>query len=191
MTTDTIAARPVVPLDAVDKRGPMPAAPIVYNEDSSIAWERMWGIYCVLASAGGPPHRGTRLEAQLDADLNSEGYRTAVAEIVRGIRLVSGLSAQAAETGWIAVECGQASKARWLCEQIVQENVASFHRGTRLFVPVGEHFTLRGEIKNVITVVAKTTHYWTEHLCADAKSTLLWEEALKDFGVRIRRWLSR
>lgn len=159
MTIDTLSTQPTPFSRAVDKRAPMSAAPMIYNDDQSVAWEQMWDSFCVLASAGGPPHRGTLLAVPTDVDANSAGYRTAVAEITRGIRLVSGLAAQAAEPGWIAVECGQASKSRWLSEQIVQENVASFYRGSQLFVPVGEHFTLKGEIKNVITVVAKTTHY--------------------------------
>jgi len=31
-------------------------------------------------------------------------------------------------------------------------------------VPVGEWQDVKKEIKNVITVVAKTTHYWADHL---------------------------
>ena len=58
-------------------------------------------------------------------------------------------------------------------------------------MPVGEDFTLKGEIKNVITVVAKTTHYWMEHLDAAVKTSLAWEEKLKTFTGRIRRWLRR
>jgi sirohydrochlorin cobaltochelatase len=164
---------------------------MVYNDDQSVAWEQMWDSFCELASAGGPPHRGTYLAAPTGVDPSSPGYRMAVAEIVRGIRLVSGLAAQAAEPGWIAVECGQVSKARWLSEQIVQENVAAFYRGSQLFVPVGEHFTLKGEIKNVITVIAKTTHYWQEHLAADTKNILAWEERVKSLGAHVRRWLGR
>jgi sirohydrochlorin cobaltochelatase len=33
-----------------------------------------------------------------------------------------------------------------------------------LFLPAAPSFTLDKEIKNVVTVVAKTHHYWTEHL---------------------------
>ena len=147
MTLDTILAPPAGSKSPVDSRAPMAAAPLVYNDDQTVAWERMWDTFCGLASAGGPPHRGTRLEAQTDADPTGEGYRTAVAEIIRGIGLVSGLAAHPAETGWIAVECNEPGKARWLSEQIGQENVVAFSRGTQLFVPVGEDFTLHGEIK--------------------------------------------
>jgi sirohydrochlorin cobaltochelatase len=166
----------------------MVSAPLVYNGDQSVAWDRMWDSFCVLASAGGPPHRGVFLHAQTNADPHSPGYQAAVAEIIRGIKLVSGLSAQAAETGWIAVTCEGAVQARWLSEQINQENVAARARGAQLLVPVGEDFTLKGEIKNVVTVVAKTTHYWVEHLSPDVKRSLAWEAALEHLIARLRRW---
>lgn len=176
---------------ANDKRASMASAPLVYNPDQSVAWDQMWDTFCVLASVGGPPHRGDMLRAQVDADPNSEGYQWAANEIIRGIALVSGLPAQTAQTGWIAIECGEASKAHWLSDQIVQENVESYYAVTQLFVPVGDDFTLKGEIKNVITVVAKATHYWTEHLDVAVKTSLVWEEKLKTLTGRIRRWLRR
>jgi sirohydrochlorin cobaltochelatase len=175
----------------LDPRAPMASAPMVYNDDQSVAWERMWDSFCVLASAGGPPHRATMLHPDTTANPASTGYRTAVTEIVRGIHLVSGLTATAAETGWIAIECGQPAKARWLSEQIVQENVASFQRGSHFYVPVGERFMLKGEIKNVITAVAKTTHYWNEHLAAETKSALAWEARFETARRRIQNWLRR
>lgn len=191
MTVDTLP-RPLTTVQPpVDKRAPMASAPIVYNDDQTVAWDQMWDTFCVLASAGGPPHRATRLEPQPESDPMSEGYRTAVAEIIRGIRLVSGLDAQPVQTGWLSVDCGQASKARWLSEQIVQENVASFCQGTCFFVPVGERFTLKGEIKNVITAVAKTTHYWSDHLAAETKTALAWEARLAAIGDWVGRWFKR
>ncbi len=108
---------------------------------------------------------------------------------MRGIRLVSGLKAQAVQTGWVAVEAGDAGKARWLAEQIKRENVASYSEGSRFFVPVGEYFTVKSEIKNVITVVAKTTHYWIDHVPAAMKSSLAWEERLAMLGRRIKQVL--
>jgi sirohydrochlorin cobaltochelatase len=35
-----------------------------------------------------------------------------------------------------------------------------------LYLPAGCGFTLDGEIKNVVTAVAKTHHYWIEHQAA-------------------------
>jgi sirohydrochlorin cobaltochelatase len=181
-----------IPSERTDKRAPMAAAPIVYNEDQSVAWERMWDSFCVLASVGGPPHRASKLMPQVDADVNSPGYRVAVEEISRGIRLVSGLKAQpAAEPGWLAVACDTPNKARWLSDQINQENVQARYAGNMLYVPVGEHFTLKGEIKNVITAVAKTTHYWEEHLASQIKAALAWEERFKGVASQVKSWLGR
>lgn len=174
-----------------DKRAPMAAAPLVYNGDQSVAWDQMWDSFCVLASAGGPPHRATLLQAQIDGDPTSAGYQFAVDEIVRGIALVSGLTATAAAPGWIGVDCGQASQARWLSDQIRQENVDAYCEGTRFFVPVGDNFTLEGEIKNVITAVAKTTHYWGEHLAQEVKTSLAWEEKMHALVQRLQGWLRR
>ena len=181
-----------VPSEQTDKRAPMAAAPIVYNEDQSVAWERMWDSFCVLASAGGPPHRSTQLMPQVDADINSPGYRIAIEEISRGIRLVSGLKAQsAAEPGWLAVTCDSSNQARWLSDQINLENVQARYVGNIFYVPVGEYFTLKGEIKNVITAVAKTTHYWEEHLASQIKAALVWEERFKAVTSQLKSWLGR
>ena len=38
-----------------------------------------------------------------------------------------------------------------------------------VFVPAGPDFALEHEIKNVVTVVAKTVHYWTEHRTAQER----------------------
>jgi sirohydrochlorin cobaltochelatase len=165
----------------------MAAAPMVYNDDGSVAWERMWTTFCELASAGGPPHRGELLRSPRHANVESAAYRRVVAEITRGIRLVSELDAAASEPGWIAVECTSASQACWLSEQINQENVESRWAGKRLFVPAGEHFTVKGEVKNVITAVAKTTHYWDEHVGKEVKQALAFEAALHTAAAWIRR----
>lgn len=188
MTLDTLPNL-LVKQPETDKRAPMASAPIVYNADDSVAWEQMWDSFCVLASAGGPPHRATLLKSQPDADPASEGYRFATEEIIRGIVLVSGLSAVPAQIGWIAIDCGKASKARWLSEQIRQENVDAYAEGSRLFVPVGENFTLKGEIKNVITAVAKTTHYWSDHLATELKTSLEWEERGRALLRRVTRFI--
>lgn len=178
-------------IPARDPRAPMPAAPMVYNDDGSVAWDQMWDSFCVLASAGGPPHRGQMLQAPAEVDASGDAYRRAVDEIIRGTRLVSGLEAVPAEPGWIAVACGSAAQAAWLSDQICQENVASYARGMRFFVPVDGSFLLKGEIKNVITVVAKTTHYWDAHLAAGMKRYLAWETATSHAWQRLRRWFGR
>ncbi len=99
-------------VSAEDKRAPMAAAPIKYAADGSVDWGNMWDSFCVLAREGGPPHRGQMLVAQQDADVLSDTYRFTVSEICRGIFEVSGLQAEAAQPGWIAVRCRSAGMAQ-------------------------------------------------------------------------------
>jgi hypothetical protein len=170
---------------------PMPAAPMRYNTDGSVDWGNMWDNFCVLASAGGPPHRATLLTPEAGANPNSEGYAFAQCEIVRGIFLVSGLRATPARAGWIAVECPSEGMAAWVAEQGMQENVMLQQHGNAFWVPCGEHWTLKGEIKNVITVVAKTTHYYADHLHADAKTMFAFEESLARVGAWVQKRLRK
>jgi sirohydrochlorin cobaltochelatase len=147
---------------------PMAAAPLRFAADGTVSWNDMWDSFCALPQVGGPPHRGADafLAAGEGDDTTSVGYRFAVAEIGRGIAAVSGLETTAAVPGWLAVRCDSVRMAGWLAEAIGRENVAARAAGRHLLVPVGEDFRLPGEIKSVITVVAKTTHYWREHLAA-------------------------
>jgi sirohydrochlorin cobaltochelatase len=93
-----------------------------------------------------------------------------LAEIERGIRLVTGRPVVRSTTpGWIGMVCESEAMALWLLRAIVVENISARREGTTLFLPAGPDFRLEREIKSVITVVAKTTHYWTEH--AQALST--------------------
>ncbi len=165
---------------------PMAAAPIKYRDDGEVDWGNMWDTFCVLAQAGGPPHRDELLQAQPNADPKSEAYQSAVKEIVRGIYEVSGLLAAPAAPGWIAVACPSAGMALWVRDAILNENVEARAEGKNLLVPVGAHFSLKGEVKSVITVVAKTTHYWAEHVPPDLKNTLEFETRLTD----LKQWLS-
>jgi sirohydrochlorin cobaltochelatase len=178
-----------MPENVTDKRAPMASAPLKYLADGSVDWGNMWDSFCVLAQEGGPPHRGTMLYAQEDADTQSEGYRLAVDEIIRGIYAVSGLKAAPAGPGWIAVGCPSATMARWLAEAIEQENVQARWSGVLLLLPVGDYYSLKGEIKNVITAVAKTTHYWQEHLPQEVKSTLALQERIEWLKTHLKGWL--
>jgi len=174
-----------------DKRAPMAAAPFRYTPEGAVAWGEMWETFCALAQEGGPPHRGTLLQAPEQEDPDSPAYRAATAEIARGIREVSGLTAAAGDPGWLAVRCDSPTMARWLREAIAAELVAARCDGPTLFVPVGAAYTLQGEIKNVVTVVAKTTHYWHDHLPAEVKQTLAAQERLAALTSRVRGWLRR
>jgi sirohydrochlorin cobaltochelatase len=172
---------------AEDPRAPMPAGPIVYREDGKIDWGNMWDSFCMLALDGGPPHRGELLTAPLSPDVNRENYHFAVTEIARGIWETSGLTAVPHSPGWLAITCHSPAQARWLAEAITEENVDARHEGKALFVPVGDEFRLKGEIKNVITAVAKTSHYWDAHLAAEVKQTLAWQTRLEGWFGWMRR----
>jgi len=51
----------------------------------------------------------------------------------------------------------------WLMRGIVVEDALARREGSILYLPAGPDFTLAGEIKNVVTAVAKAHHYWLEH----------------------------
>ena len=55
---------------------------------------------------------------------------------------------------------------------IVMENVAARRRGAILELPAAPHFRLEKEIKNVITVIAKTCHYWVGHIPHDQQQAI-------------------
>src|SRR5205085_2077291 len=101
-----------------------------------------------------------------------EKYNAVTEEIVRGVTLVTGLSASAAEPGWVQVACRSRGMAGWLVRAIVMENVVARHDSQTLYFPADPDFRLEKEIKNVITVVAKANHYWTNHMSADRQSAM-------------------
>ena len=79
--------------------------------------------------------------------------------------MVTGLRAYPSPTpGWVSVTCLGDAMAGWLVRAIVMENVAARHAGAVLELPAAPHFRLEKEIKNVITVIAKTCHYWMGHM---------------------------
>lgn len=158
---------------AVVSAAPMGAAPLVYDADGQVAWEQIWGKddpsspFCELALAGGPPHRGTLLEPVNPADVQADwaGYGRVLAELTRGIQMTTGLRTHLSQAlGWIGVECHSEAMALWLLRAILVENVSVRREGELLYLPAGPAFRLEYEIKNVITALAKTHHYWQEHL---------------------------
>jgi hypothetical protein len=154
---------------------PMGSAGLKYDADGQVAWDQIWGSFCDLAMAGGPPHKGRLLgpgtQAEIDQDFDR--YDEAAEEICRGIRMVTGLRAYVApDPGWVCVTCHGDAMAGWLVRAIVMENVAARRRGAILELPVAPHFRLEKEIKNVITVIAKTCHYWLGHIPEDQQRTI-------------------
>jgi len=153
----------------------MGSAGLKYGPDGKVAWDQIWGSFCDLAMAGGPPHKGKLLEpGSKDAiDADPGRYQEVVDEICRGITLASELPAQASDTpGWVSVDCYSETMASWLLRAIVMENVAARSHGREVRLPAAPHFALDKEIKNVVTVIAKTTHYWMGHMSRAQKSAI-------------------
>ncbi len=148
---------------------PMGATALQRDDEGRVAWDQMWQGFCELALAGGPPHRGRLLEAITPeaAAANPERYAEVRAELARGLELVTGLPVVLdGPVGWIGLRCADEEMAIWLMRAIVVENVMVRREGAVLYLPAGCGFTLDGEIKNVVTAVAKTHHYWIEHQAA-------------------------
>ncbi len=147
----------------------MGSATLKLDDAGKVAWDEIWTSFCDLALAGGPPHRGTLLEAVTAAEANAEPeqYQAVVAELERGIRLVTALPVVVSRTpGWVGVRCESDEMAIWMMRAIIVENIMVRREGDVLYLPAGPRFTLQREIKNVITAIAKTVHYWTAHLHA-------------------------
>jgi hypothetical protein len=145
----------------------MGSATLKYDSQGLVAWDEIWTSFCDLAMAGGPPHRGKLLEAvnreQAMADLDA--YQNVVREIRRGIEMVTGLQTLDSESlGWVGIVCDSEAMAVWLLRAIIVENVMVRREGHVIFVPAGPQFTIKRQVKNVITSVAKTVHYWRSHL---------------------------
>ena len=154
---------------------PMRSAGLQYDPDGKVAWDRIWGSFCDLAMAGGPPHKGKLLEPATRDVIAADpaNYDDVVEEICRGITLASELPAQPSDIpGWVSVDCYSETMASWLLRAIVMENVAAKSRGRELRLPASPEFRLEKEIKNVVTVIAKTTHYWMGHMSRAQKTAI-------------------
>ncbi len=147
----------------------MGTAKLKTDEAGQVAWDQIWTSFCDLALAGGPPHRGKLLEAVASEEARADpaAYQLVVDEIRRGIGLVTHLITFESPTpGWVGIQCENEEMAVWLMRAIIVENVMVRREGANLFLPAGPKFTVSKEIKNVITSVAKTVHYWQAHLKA-------------------------
>lgn len=145
----------------------MGSAGLKFDSNSRVAWDKIWTHFCDLALAGGPPHRGSLLEVPTPEEVDAEpaGYQLVCEEIVRGIRMTTGLSAVTGpEPGWITVDCQSREMAAWLLRAVMAENVFVRCHETVIQVPAGPTFRLHKEVKNVVVALAKTCHYWKDHL---------------------------
>ena len=153
----------------------MGSAGLKYSSDGRVAWDLIWGSFCDLAMAGGPPHKGRLLEPGSASEVASQPgrYDEVTAEICRGITLTTHLAARPApDAGWVRVDCGDAGLAAWLLRAIVMENVSARSEGLTLDLPAAPGFQLHQEIKNVVTVIAKTCHYWMGHMSRSQQTAI-------------------
>jgi hypothetical protein len=147
----------------------MSSAPFLWRDDGRPDWAAMWGSFCELALYGGPPHRGEADALGVaPAGAAASSDWDAIAEIRRGIWETTGLYAEPAEPGWIAVTCSSRKMAAWLCAAIILENVEARCEDEVLYLPASPAFDLKDEVKSVITVLAKTHHYWSAHAATTA-----------------------
>ncbi len=145
----------------------MGSAALKYDSNSRVAWDQIWTHFCDLALAGGPPHRGSLLEVSTEQEVEAEpaGYYLVCEEIIRGIRMTTGLSAKAGpEHGWMTVDCQCRDMAAWLLRAVMSENIFARCREGSIQVPAGPTFRLAKEVKNVVVALAKTCHYWKDHI---------------------------
>jgi hypothetical protein len=189
----------IVRLEQMDHHGeplitaPMSAAPFAYRDDGRPDWGAMWQGFCELALYGGPPHRGAGEALPAPQAAAGQIVRDAmVDEMVRGIFETTDLVAEPSPGGWLRVTCDSKRMAAWLCATIILENVDARVEDEYLFVPGDRDFQLKDQVKSVITVVAKSNHYWQAHIAnenglsaarAKARSILLGENITKLRGA--------
>jgi cation diffusion facilitator family transporter len=171
-TEAKVAASGLLPLryqTMTPSAAPMGAAAIKFDAEGKAAWGEIWTDFCDLALAGGPPHRGTLLEP-VNPELvlaQPEAYQRVLDELERGIHMVTGLKIiRDAAPSWIGMQCESEAMALWLVRAITVENISVRREEAVLYFPAGPDYRLEKEIKNIITVIAKTTHYWKDHASA-------------------------
>lgn len=151
---------------------PMGGAGLQYDAEGRVAWDRIWQRFCDLAMAGGPPHKGRLLGPGLAQDIAAqpEAYLDLQDEALRGLTMASELpSEESPHLGWVRVVCHSEVMAQWMLRAITMENVAVRREGRALDLPLAPHFRVEKELKNIITVTAKTTHYWMGHIPREQK----------------------
>jgi sirohydrochlorin cobaltochelatase len=150
-----------------DRRAPMGSADLVYGPDGRVAWGEIWEDFCDLGLTDGPPHRGDLLASEglsAAAIADPDSAARVREELTRGLsQTTSWPVVEDVEPGWLGLRCPDAAAAAWMARAILAENVDARAEGDLLLVPAGPAFTLTGEIKNVVTSVAKTWHYWARH----------------------------
>ena len=142
---------------------PMSSAPFVWHPDGRPDWASMWTTFCELALFGGPPQRGA--DSALRAAAPGDACDAAMlAEMRRGIWETTGLYAESSEPGRLVVSCDSPEMAQWMATAIALENVDARADEDRVVLPAARGYRLEDEVKSIITVVAKTHHYWQAHV---------------------------
>ena len=118
--------------------------------------------------AGGPPHKTARYTVERIGTIDAVQPLRVIVDlqnIRRGITLATDLPADPSPIpGWVRVTCYGETMSGWLLRAITMENVAVRRDGLAIDLPAAPGFRLEKEIKNVITVIAKTSHYWLGHM---------------------------
>jgi hypothetical protein len=151
--------REYAPAARPDPAAPMSSAPFLWHAGGRPDWT----TFCELALYGGPPQRGPGSPLRVP----SGSAAASDAEMRRRIVETTGLYTESADPGWLSVTCDSPTMAAWMCAAIILENVGARVDDDRLLLPAGPAYRLRDEVKSIITVVAKTHHYWQAHV-ADA-----------------------
>lgn len=152
-------------MDEKAKNAPMSSAPFVYDKYGNVEWDKMWDSFCVLAENGGPAHRATILSSKgIQNNIDSDEYKKSAEEIINAIKKVSGYQAWDNRDGWIGIKLFNKNVAKWYSKIINSENVECKVEGSSIFLPVNDDFSLEKEIKNVVTVIAKSSDYWKFHM---------------------------
>jgi sirohydrochlorin cobaltochelatase len=141
----------------------MSSAPFVWHPDGRPDWASMWTTFCELALFGGPPQRGPESALRAPA-FDGASDAAMLAEMRRGIWETTGLYAEASAPGRLAVSCDSPAMAQWMATAIALENVEAHADEDRIILPSGPAYRLEDEVKSIITVVAKTHHYWQAHV---------------------------
>jgi sirohydrochlorin cobaltochelatase len=156
--------REYAPRPRPDSAQTMTSAPFLWRSDGRPDWANMWTTFCELALFGGPPQRGPESALRAPGGAAAESDGEMLAEMRRGIWETTGLYAEAGPTGWLAVTCDSPMMAAWMCATIILENVGARVEDDRLLLPAGPGYRLKDEVKSIITVAAKTHHYWKAHI---------------------------
>ncbi len=152
---------------------PMSSADFIWRDDGRPDWAAMWTSFCDLALFGGPPHRGedSALHVPPGSDPLPETEIDPVSEIRRGIFETTGLYSEPRDERWLSITTASSRMAAWMAAAIILENVDARFDDEVLLVPGAGSFTLKNEVKSVVTVVAKVHHYWLAHIASQSSGS--------------------